>query len=491
MAAPAVPSGCRCSHPSEACRDKGTRSESVGDIVKNSILVVDDEAAQRQLLLSTLGKEYLVIAAANGAEAVQLLSARSFDLIITDERMPEMAGLELIRWVREHLPEMPIIVLTAYGSIVTAVEAMKLGAQEYLTKPLKSPEELRLVVARTLQQRMLRDQSLLLRAETEAQFPADIVAESCAMKQVLQLAAQVAPQTTTVLVTGESGTGKEVVARFIHRRSSRSEGPFVAVNCAALAETLLESELFGHEKGAFTGAVQARRGRFELAHGGTLFLDEVGEMSANLQAKLLRVLQEQQFEKVGGTRTITVDVRIIAATNKELVRALADKSFREDLYYRLSVFPISIPPLRERREDILPLAEFLVRKISMRMGRHFASLSSEAQKIIYNYAWPGNVRELQNALERSLIVARSDTIQPEDLALDLDQKASEAHPATLAEIEKTAILEALAHSAGDRRITAQRLGISLRTLQYRLKEYGLSGRDWELNRFRNDSPSPD
>jgi DNA-binding NtrC family response regulator len=445
--------------------------------MKNSILVVDDEAAQRQLLTSALAKDYLVVAAANGAEAVQLLSARGFDLIITDERMPEMNGLELIRWVREHMPEVPIIMLTAYGSIVTAVEAMKLGAQEYLTKPLKSPDELRLVVARTLQQRMLRDQSLLLRDETEAQFPADIVAESHAMKHVLQLAAQVAPQATTVLVTGESGTGKEVVARFIHRRSPRSEGPFVAVNCAALAETLLESELFGHEKGAFTGAVQARRGRFELAHGGTLFLDEVGEMSVNLQAKLLRVLQEQQFEMVGGTRTITVDVRIIAATNKELARALEDKSFREDLYYRLSVFPIPIPPLRERREDILPLAEFLARKISMRMGRHFNALSSEAQKILYNYGWPGNVRELQNALERSLIVAKTDTILPADLALHLDQKAAEAHPTTLGEIEKAAILEALARSDGDRRITAQQLGISLRTLQYRLKEYGLSGKD--------------
>jgi DNA-binding NtrC family response regulator len=445
--------------------------------MKNSILVVDDEAAQRQLLTSALAKDHLVVAAANGAEAVQLLSARSFDLIITDERMPDMDGLELIRWVREHVPEVPIIVLTAYGSIVTAVEAMKLGAQEYLTKPLKSLDELRLVVARTLQQLMLRNQTLLLRAENEAQFPADIVAGSHAMKHVLQLAAQVAPQATTVLVTGESGTGKEVVARFIHRRSPRSEGPFVAVNCAALAETLLESELFGHEKGAFTGAVQARRGRFELAHGGTLFLDEVGEMSVNLQAKLLRVLQEQQFEMVGGTRTITVDVRIIAATNKELARAMEDKSFREDLYYRLSVFPITIPPLRERREDILPLAEFLARKISIRMGRHFKALSSEAQKILYNYGWPGNVRELQNALERSLIVAKTDTILPEDLALHLDQKAAEAHPATLSEIEKAAILEALTRSDGDRRITAQQLGISLRTLQYRLKEYGLAGKD--------------
>jgi DNA-binding NtrC family response regulator len=445
--------------------------------MKNSILVVDDESAQRQLLAASLGNDYLVVAAANGTEAVQLLSARSFDLVITDERMPEMDGIELIRWVHEHMPETPIIVLTAYGSIATAVEAIKLGAHEYLTKPLKSPDELRLVVTRTLHQRMLRDQSLVLRAETDAQYPADIVAESEAMKRVLTLAAQVAPQSTSVLLTGESGTGKEVVARFIHRRSPRCEEPFVAVNCAALAETLLESELFGHEKGAFTGAVQARRGRFELAHGGTLFLDEVAETSVNLQAKLLRVLQEQQFERLGGTRAIIVDVRVIAATNKNLARAMEEKSFREDLYYRLNVFPIHIPPLRERREDILPLAEFLARKISARLGRRFLALSSEIRRMLYAYDWPGNVRELENALERSLIVAKTDTIMPEDLSLQFNQKVPEARPTTIAEIEKAAILEALARNQGERRSTAQQLGLSLRTLQYRLKEYGVSAKD--------------
>ncbi|MBZ5496159.1 MAG: sigma-54 dependent transcriptional regulator [Acidobacteriia bacterium] len=445
--------------------------------MKNSILVVDDEPAQRQLLTASLQKEYLVVAAGNGKEATQLLSARSFDLVVTDERMPDMSGLELVRWLRERMPEVPVIVLTAYGSIATAVEAMKLGAQEYLTKPLESPDELRLVVARTLRQRMLRDQSLLLRAETEAQYPPDIVADSEAMKRVLTLAAQVAQQSTTVLLTGESGTGKEVVARFIHRRSPRSEEPFVAVNCAALAETLLESELFGHEKGAFTGAVQVRRGRFELAHGGTLFLDEVAEMSVNLQAKLLRVLQEQQFERLGGTRTIMVDVRVIAATNKDLARALEEKSFREDLYYRLNVFPIPILPLRDRRADILPLADFLARKISARMGHRFQALSSEARRILYRYDWPGNVRELQNALERSLIVAKGDTILPEDLSLQFERKISGARPMTLAEIEKVEILEALARNQGDRRSSARELGVSLRTLQYRLKEYGLAGKE--------------
>jgi DNA-binding NtrC family response regulator len=445
--------------------------------VKNSILVVDDEPAQRQLLTASLSKDYQIVAAANGAEATQLLSARSFDLVITDERMPDMSGIELVKWVRERMPEMPVLVLTAYGSIATAVEAIKLGAQEYLTKPLKSPDELRLVVARTLRQRALRDQSLVLQAEADAQYPPDIVAESEAMKRVLTLAVQVAQQSTTVLLTGESGTGKEVVARFIHRRSPRSDEPFVAVNCAALPETLLESELFGHEKGAFTGAVQARRGRFELAHGGTLFLDEVAETSVSLQAKLLRVLQEQQFERLGGTRTIVVDVRVIAATNKDLAHAMEEKSFREDLYYRLNVFPIHIPPLRERREDIPPLAEFLGRKTAARMGRRFGALSAEAQAILYRHDWPGNVRELENALERALIVAKSDTILPEDLSLQFAPKTGEARTATLAGMERAVILETLARNQGDRRATARQLGISLRTLQYRLREYGTAGKE--------------
>ena len=408
---------------------------------------------------------------------MQLLSARSFDLVITDERMPEMSGIDLIKWVRERMPELPVIVLTAYGSIATAVEAMKLGAQEYLTKPLKSPDELRLVVSRTLQQRLLRDQSLVLQAEADAQYPPDIVAGSEAMKRVLTLAAQVAQQSTTVLLTGESGTGKEVVARYIHRSSPRNADPFVAVNCAALTETLLESELFGHEKGAFTGALQARRGRFELAHGGTLFLDEVAEMGVNLQAKLLRALQEQQFERLGGSRTIMVDVRVIAATNKDLGEAMKERSFREDLYYRLNVFPINIPPLRERRDDILPLAEFLARKISGRMGRRFQAFSPEVQRTLHRFDWPGNVRELQNTLERALIVAEGDVILPEDLALPFERKPVDAPPTTLAEIEKAAILEALSRNQGERRRTAQELGMSLRTLQYRLKEYGLAGKD--------------
>ncbi len=443
-----------------------------------SILIVDDEPAQRQLLSGSLAKEYAVTTAADGVEATQLLVSRSYDLIITDERMPRMDGIELIKWIREQMPEIPIIVLTAYGSIETAVEAMKLGAQEYLTKPLKSLDELRLIVRKALKQRMLQDQTLLHQAETEAQFPPDIVAQSEKMKRVLALAAQVAPQPTTVLISGESGTGKEVVARFIHRRSPRSDHPFVAVNCAALSETLLESELFGHEKGAFTGATHSRRGRFELAHGGTLFLDEIAEMSAGLQAKLLRVLQERQFEKVGGTRTVVVDVRIIAATNKDLGSAIKEGFFREDLYYRLNVFPLHIPALRERGEDILLLAEHFARKISNRMGRSWRLFSPAVETMLRQHSWPGNVRELQNAVERALIVAATDIIVPQDLPLSSVQSpAALSDPMTLAEIERAAILKSLDRNHGERRQTAEELGISLRTLQYRLKEYGLAGRE--------------
>ena len=446
--------------------------------MKFSILVVDDEAGQRQFIRGSLAKDYEVLTAANGLEASQLLSHRSFSLVITDERMPDMGGIELIRWMSENASETPVIVLTAYGSVETAVEAIKLGAEEYLTKPLKSPEELRVIVGKVLRSRAIRDRSQLHQEETEAALPLDVVAESESMKRIFRLADQVAQQPTTVLLTGESGTGKEVVARFIHRRSPRRDHAFIAVNCAAITETLLESELFGHEKGSFTGANQSRRGRFELADGGTLFLDEIAEMGSSLQAKLLRVLQERQFERIGSDRTMTVDVRVIAATNKDLAQCLSDKSFREDLYYRLNVFPIHIPPLRERRDDILPLAESFSKKISSRMGKPKASISSEAGELLRSYDWPGNARELANAIERALIVSQTGAIDIDDLPL---KQASESEklgrPGLLAQIERTTILESLARNNGDRKAAAEELGISLRTLQYRLKEYGITGRD--------------
>jgi DNA-binding NtrC family response regulator len=446
--------------------------------MKFSILVVDDEPSQRQFISGSLAKEYEVMTAANGIEASQLLSHRSFGLVITDERMPGMGGIELIRWMREKSPETPVIMLTAYGSIETAVEAIKSGAEEYLTKPLKSPEELRIVVGKVLRSRTMRDRSILHQEETEAALPFDVVAESESMKRIFQLANQVALQPTTVLLTGESGTGKEVVARFIHSRSPRREHAFVAINCSAIPETLLESELFGHEKGSFTGAVQTRRGRFELADGGTLFLDEIAEMGVNLQAKLLRVLQEQQFERIGSDRTMTVDVRVIAATNKDLAQSIANGLFRDDLYYRINVFPIHIAPLRERRDDILPLAEFFLKSLSTRMGRSASFISPEARELLISYDWPGNARELANAIERALIISQTGIIDMEDLPLKQDSGSMKpGRPGLLAQTERASILESLARNKGDRKAAAEELGISLRTLQYRLKEYGTSGRD--------------
>jgi len=449
------------------------------DKVRYTILVAEDEPGQRQLIRAILEKDFTVVTVANGEEARQLLSKRSFDLVITDERMPQLSGSELIRWAREKTPETPIIVLTAFGSIETAVEAIKLGAVDYLTKPLKSPDELRIVVSRVLEQKILNNERVLERADRELLFPtADIIATSAPMQNALELARRVAPLPTTVLLTGESGTGKEVLARLIHRASPRVDQPFVAVNCAALSETLLESELFGHEKGAFTGATQNRQGRFELAHGGTLFLDEIGETNLDLQSKLLRVLQEREFERVGGTRTITVDVRVIAATNRQLDQAMKDGDFREDLYYRVSVFPIHLPPLRDRREDIIPLADHFLKKLAKRIGSGDRTLTPEAKKAMAVYDWPGNVRELQNAIERAVIVSRSNQITPDELPLQIPRsQAALSTSKTLADIEKDAILQALTANQGDRRKTAEQPQISLRTLQYRLKEYGLAGRE--------------
>lgn len=440
--------------------------------------MVDDEPGQRQFISGALSREHDVITAANGTEASQLLAHRSFDLVITDERMPGISGIELIRWIREKSPETPVIVLTAYGSVENAVEAIKLGAEEYLIKPLKSPEELRIIAAKVLKRRNMSDRNLLHQQETEAAFPEDVVAESESMKRVFLLADQVAAQSSTVLLTGESGTGKEVVARFIHRRSPRRDNAFVAINCAAIPEMLLESELFGHEKGSFTGATQTRRGRFELANSGTLFLDEVAEMGGNLQSKFLRVLQEQQFERIGSDRSISVDVRVIAATNRALAEAIVDKSFREDLFYRLSVFPIAIPPLRERREDILPLAKYFAKHISARMGKPAPLFTAEAKESLFGHDWPGNARELANAIERALIVSNSETIDRDDLPMKYESGISlSSKSGLLAQVERKAILDSLARNRGDRRAASEELGISLRTLQYRLKEYGVTGKE--------------
>ncbi len=445
-----------------------------------NILVVDDEPAFR-LFVGTVLRDagYDATTAQNGAEALTLLGTRHFHLVLTDLKMPDVSGIEILEAVRRDSPEMPVILITAFGTIDSAVEATRKGAADYLLKPLKDPEELRRVVARALRERRLEDAMASMAAPPSRGGiggEGDIVGQSPALRRVLDLARSVAPSATTALITGESGTGKELIARAIHRWSPRADGPFVAVNCAALPDTLLESELFGHERGAFTGAVAQRRGRFELAHGGTLFLDEVGDMSPALQGKLLRVLETQEFERVGGTKTVRVDVRVIAATNADLAAAVAARRFREDLYYRLGVFPIPLPPLRQRPEDILPLAEHFLARLGRTLRKPVAGFTPEAQERLRAYAWPGNVRELENVVERAVILARGDHIGLPELSLLPVPAPAAGDGGELKALEHAAIIQALADTGGNRRLAAQRLGIGLRTLQYRLKHYGLSGR---------------
>jgi two-component system response regulator FlrC len=444
---------------------------------KGSILVVDDEPAMRLLLSSVLVEEgHDVTSAASGEEALQLIAKRHFHLVLTDLKMPGISGLELLEQVKRDDPGTAVIILTAFGTVEGAVEAMRMGAVHYLLKPLSNPEELRLSVRRVLEERRVTDETTNLRQATEAVFPfGEIVAGDGKMQAALELGRSVAPTDATVLITGETGTGKELMARAIHHWSPRAGQSFVAVNCAALAESLLESELFGHEKGSFTGAVGQRRGRFELAHGGTLFLDEIGEMTHALQSKLLRVLQEGTFERVGGTKTVTVDVRVIAATNRDLQRLVAERIFREDLYYRLSVFPILLPSLRERPADILPLAARILQQANRRFGKRIVGFAGDVPALLQEYAWPGNIRELQNVVERAVILCRDERIPSAHLHLSVSPPVPSADaPKTLMDLEREAILSALAAHKGNRRKAADQLGIGLRTLYTRLREYGIS-----------------
>jgi len=450
---------------------------------KGSILVVDDEPAMRLLLSSVLKEEgHDVTAAASGEEALQLIAKRHYHLVLTDLKMPGISGLDLLEQVRRDDPDTAVIILTAFGTVEGAVEAMRKGAVHYLLKPLANPDELRLAVRRVLEERRVTDEAASLRQATEAVFPfGEIVAGDGKMQAALELGRSVAPTDATVLITGETGTGKELMARAIHHWSRRAEQSFVAVNCAALAESLLESELFGHEKGSFTGALSQRRGRFELAHGGTLFLDEVGEMTHALQSKLLRVLQEGTFERVGGTKTVTVDVRVVAATNRDLQRLVAERVFREDLYYRLSVFPILLPPLRERTADILPLATRILQNAGQRFGKRIDKFADDVPALLRNYNWPGNIRELQNVIERAVILCREGCIPSSLLHLSASPAASPSNaPKTLSELEREAILGALAAQNGNRRKAADQLGIGLRTLYTRLREFGISSEPEDL-----------
>ena len=439
-----------------------------------SILIVDDDELMRSFISTILNEEgHHTEVAANGKEGLAKVLSGEFDLVVTDLRMPDISGLDLMREGGKDKPETRWIVITAFGSIENAVEAVKAGASDYLTKPFQNPDELRHVIRRVLREAEAEQTISLLAEELGRQFPPmDMIFLGKEMQKVYRMVREVAPTPATVIISGPSGTGKELVARAIHQLSPRQQKPFVAVHCAALAETLLETELFGHERGAFTGAVAARKGRFELANNGTVFLDEIGEVAPSVQVKLLRVLQEREFERVGGMKSISVDARLISATNKDLRSEVSAGKFREDLFYRLNVFPISLPPLVERREAILPLAEFFSKKFAAAFGKKIAGFTPSAKSALLEYHWPGNIRELQNVIERALILS-SQEIDAHHLNLQALTESPPPADGLLKTRERETIRKILSEVGGNRKRAAEILGISIRTLQYRIKEYGL------------------
>lgn len=418
------------------------------------ILAVDDERGMRDLLRKVLSKEgYEVITAEDGEEGLNLIKENSFDIVIADLDMPIMNGIEMIKRAKDFDPNITIIIITAYASIESAVEALKLGAYDYLIKPFEI-DELKIIVKKAFERINLVTENTYLKQEIEEKFYfPGVVGKSESMKKVIELIDAVSKTDSLVLIEGESGTGKELVAKAIHQNSHRKNNPFIVLNCGALSEGVLESELFGHEKGSFSGAFTQRKGRFELANSGTLFIDEVGELSLSAQTRLLRVLQEKEFERVGGTYPIKVDVRIIAATNKNLEKEVKENRFREDLFYRLNVFKINVPPLRDRKEDIIELSNFFISKFTKEMNKKITGLSPEAIKILKNYSWPGNIRELQNVIERAVVLCKDDIITPRELPDNLSKevemrdqieiKSGETLDSAMERIEKSIILKAL------------------------------------------------
>ena len=446
-----------------------------------TILVVDDEKNIRQGLGQALsGEGYNIFLAENGVEALKIISRENIDIVITDLKMPEMTGEELLKKITRDYRNIPVIILTGHGTIENAVQTMRDGAYDFITKPLNL-DHLFLIVKRALKNRELVLSNKALQEEVEKikNEKLNVVGKSTAMKKVLDTVKQIASTRASVLVTGESGVGKEVVADVIHNISDRKDRPFIKVHCAALSESLLESELFGHEKGSFTGALARKRGRFELANTGTIFLDEIGEINQSIQIKLLRVLQERTFERVGGEETISVDVRIISATNKDLEKEVEKGNFREDLYYRLNVVKLDIPPLRERKEDIPLLVASFLKEFSKENNKEIAGIDQKAQAALYNYDWKGNIRELRNCIESAVVMSKENILGYDDLPVSVKTEGSAdtirlKTGLTLEEVEKIVIQSTLSSLNGNKSRTAEVLGIGRKTLHRKLNEYNMN-----------------
>jgi DNA-binding NtrC family response regulator len=452
------------------------------EIDKSTILIVEDEAKMRRLLELDLTEDGLAtLSAADAETGLKILQERPIDIVLTDLKLPGMGGLEFLQAAKRLNAALPIVVMTAFGSIETAVEAMKSGASDYVLKPF-SLAEMRIVVRKELDVRNLREENRTLREALGKRYEhPNVVARSAKMQEVLATVEQVARTNSTVLLGGESGVGKDLIARAIHEKSRRASGPFIKINSTAIPENLLESELFGYEKGAFTGAAASKPGKFELADKGTIFLDEIGDVPPATQVKLLRVLQEREFERLGGTRTLKVDVRLIAATNRDLRAALEQGTFREDLYYRLNVVPIDIAPLRERREDIPDLVELFIRRFATESGKAITGIKPEALQLLVNYYWPGNVRELQNIVERAAALARAPVLESSDIHLDAPRARPSAQNnsflpegTTLEQWEDEMIREALRRANGNKSQAARLLGLSRNALRYRLSKIGIA-----------------